>query len=201
LNPPFEMLFFIIKMSAREILLAASADYPLDMTKCRNGRAIYFNNDNEVYYLYDRIHVYVEDHNMTVTFTYPDFEPVAMRYTIYAWAWISVEHRMSNDIKYIDLMISLIIYTTELTARHKKLNDKVISTCKYDIVLIKRGDVFKIPLPAETEKDDCFDELVALAHEDPFLFDAWEEKLNILRAGLPQPIFEEIETVAVFFSE
>lgn len=194
-------------MSTREQLLAASADFPLDIAACRKSQIIYFNNGDAIWCPNGNICVFVENPYMRVTFTYPDFEPVAMKHEVnYAHAWMGCEDALSDDVKYTKLMNAVIAYTIELTARYKKLNDNVISNyVEWDYggpyILIKRGDIFKIPLPAETEEEDCFDELVDLAHEDPFLFDTWEEKLNILRAGLPQPIFEEIETVAVFFSE
>jgi hypothetical protein len=189
-------------MCTREELLEYSSRVHLDLTRITPAQIIY-DNDGQIYVGSGRIYVYIDVPDMVVGYTYPELEPVYMKFNP-CRAWMGTERRLQSNIEYIDLMISLILYTKKITERVKIFYDEIIDPCEfYDKPdkLVKRADGFKIQLKEKIMAEDYAAATIDLAHRHPELFDTWEEKLQVLHDNLPQPIFEEIADSSVFFSQ
>lgn len=205
-------------MCTRAELLEHHARAGVNLLSARENQLIYYSIDGMVSVSLGRVCVFRDEYYITVEYTYPDFEPVRAYYNFThakVMRRFGTERRLQKSIEYIDLMFSLILYTGELTKRLSILEKKVIAPLlerdgHYDGPqrLVKRvvnqggasTTEFKIPLDENLLARECCNAVLDIAHEDPHIFDTWEDKLRILRDGLPQPIFEAIAESAVFLS-
>lgn len=195
-------------MCTRGELLAHSAKVKLNLARACENQTIFDSAEGIVYVARGYICAFYDAHRMTVEYTYPDLKPARVYYNIaYVKVWMGAERRLQKSIAYADFMMSLILYTGELTKRASVLNvviDALESEYEdgYDgpRKLIKCAGGFKIRLREKIMAAKCRAGVLDIARATPDLFDTWEEKLGVLREGLPQPIFEEIAECAVFFT-